>query len=356
MLYASPSTGSEIWSNILSGYTPSCITVWNGMVFIPTCHSNNVIPLYALDAATGSVIWKNTDSYEGYWDSSPVVVDSVIYISGLDLKTRGIDALTGTTIWEVPTGSVSATLAYHDGRLFFADQVDTYHCLNASNGSTVWTVPGFHHGSSGIADGLVFYGECFTDTARVVALNCETGQEVWDYETFGSSYGICSSPSITDGIVYIAASDCNLYAFGTGLKYTYLDDLTGTDVGWNELIATSFDGGVAVASDTISFYINAAGIEFDPTCHLGLSASPNPFHSSASISFELSKPEWTLVTVYDLSGRIVSTLENSELVSGQHSIIWDGRKQNGEPVSAGLYLCRIQSGGISETIGLCLLR
>ncbi|MCD4776594.1 MAG: hypothetical protein K8S15_11170 [Candidatus Aegiribacteria sp.] len=60
--------------------------------------------------------------------------------------------------------------------------------------------------------------------------------------------------------------------------------------------------------------------------------------------------------MYDLSGRIVRTFENSELGTGQHSIVCDGRKENGEVVSAGLYICRIQSGGISETTGLCLLR
>jgi len=60
--------------------------------------------------------------------------------------------------------------------------------------------------------------------------------------------------------------------------------------------------------------------------------------------------------VYDLSGRIVRTLEDPELETGHHSIVWDGRRENGEVVSAGLYLCRIESGGVSETIGLCLLR
>ena len=282
----------------------------------------------------------------------------MIYISGRDGKTRAIDALTGTTIWsvDISTMYITATPAYHNGKLFFADQVDTYHCLDASTGSTIWSVPGIQHGSSGIADGMVFYGECFTDTARVVALNCETGQEVWSYETSANLLGILSSPAITDGVVYIAGTDWNLYAFGTGLKYTYLDDLTSAEVGWNELIATSFDDGTAVASDTISFYINATGIEFDPTCRLGLSASPNPFHFSASISFELSEPGRTFVTVYDLSGRMVRALENSELGVGQYSIVWDGKRENGEPVSAGLYFCRIQSGGISETTGLCLLR
>ncbi|MCD4847879.1 MAG: PQQ-binding-like beta-propeller repeat protein, partial [Candidatus Aegiribacteria sp.] len=347
-------TGTEIWADTLSGNTASCLTVWNGMVFIPTCMG----PLYALEANTGSIIWENTDSYDGYWDSSPVVVDSLIYIGGNDGKMRAIDAITGTTVWEAyigPAYSITATPAYHDGRLFFADQDDTYNCLDASNGRTIWSVPGYQHGSSGIADGMVFYGECFTNTARVVALDCETGAEVWSYITYGGLLGIVSSPAITDGVVYIAATDLNLYAFGTGLKYTYRDDLFA-DVGSNELIVTSFDEGIPVAADTISFAVTETGINLEPSHRLGLCARPNPFHSSALITFELSEPGFTSIEVYDLSGRIISTLESSELMAGVHSVHWDGRSRNGEPVSAGLYFCRIQSGNITETTGLCLLR
>jgi len=354
-------TGIEIWSETLSGLTASCMTVWNSMVFIPTWISNGETPLYALDASTGSIIWENTDSYQGYWDSSPTVVDNMIYINGDDSKTRAIDAMTGTTVWEVditPGTYISATTAYYDSRLYFADQVDTYHCIDASNGSSIWSVPGVQHGSSGIADGMVFYGEgsnYYDETARVIALNCETGQEVWSYETSSGQFGIVSSPAITDGVVYIAATDWNLYAFGTGLKYTYLDDLFA-DVGSNELIATSFDGDVAVAADTINFTVTQTGIGLEPSSRLALCASPNPFHSVASISFELSEPGWTSVTVYDLSGRIVTTLTDTELVEGQHTILWNGIGNNGQAVSAGIYICRIQSAGISETTGLCLLR
>ncbi|KAF5430189.1 Outer membrane protein assembly factor, partial [Candidatus Methanomarinus sp.] len=356
-------TGSETWCDTLSGNMMSCMTVWNNMVFVPTVNLNNETPLYALDANTGSIIWENTDSYQGYWDSSPVVVDSLIYIGGFDGKMRAIDAITGITVWEAEISSefysITATPAYHDGRLYFADQIDTYHCLDASTGNTIWSVPGVQHGSSGIADGIVFYGEHIpdnarVDSARVIALDCETGAEIWSYQT-GGTY-IFSSPAITDGVVYIAGMDWNLYAFGTGLKYTYREDNFYADVGSNELIVTSFDGGTAVAADTINYTVTQTGITLEPSTRLALCASPNPFYSTASISFELSDPGWTSVTVYDLSGRIVRILEYSELGTGQHSIIWNGRKENGEVVSAGLYLCRIQSGGISETTGLCLLR
>ena len=347
-------TGTEIWADTLSGCQYSCMTVWNGRVFVPTFHDNSETPLYALDANTGSIIWENSDSYEGYWDSSPVLVDSVIYIGGENGKVFAIDAITGITIWEkiISPGSINPTLAYHDNRLYFG--FGNYYCLDASTGNTIWSVPGQQHGSSGIADGIVFYGEEYNpDGARVIALDCDSGAELWSYQTGGKF--IQSSPAITDGVVYIAAIDWNLYAFGTGLKYTYLDDLFA-EVGSNELIVTSFDGGVAVAADTINFTVTGTGISLEPSHRLGLCASPNPFHSSATVSFELSEPGFTLIEVYDLSGRIVSVLESAELTAGEHSIQWDGRKQNGEPVSAGLYLCRIQSGGISETTGLCLLR
>ncbi|MBN2587377.1 MAG: PQQ-binding-like beta-propeller repeat protein [Candidatus Fermentibacteraceae bacterium] len=351
-------TGDEEWSQTFPGYTASCLTVWNGMVFIPTYYG----ALNALDAGTGSIIWQNTDSYGGYWDSSPVILDGIIYICGSDAKARAINALTGTTVWEVditPGTYISATPAYHDGRLYFADQVDTYHCLDADDGSTVWSVPGVHHGSSGLADGVVFYGEgsnYYDATARVMAIDWDNGQTIWSYMTTSGPYGIVSCPAITDGVMYIAATDWNLYAFGTGLRYTYREDCFYADVGPNELIVTSFDGGSAVAADTINFTVTQEGISLQPSTRLALQAAPNPFHSSASVSFQLSESGRTSVAIYDLSGRIVRTLQDSELSEGRHSVQWDGTDDHGRTVSAGIYICRIQSGGIAETTGLCLLR
>ena len=317
-------TGAEIWSGTISGYTASCLTVWNGMVFIPT-HTG---PLYALDANTGSIIWENMDSYLGYWDSSPVVVDNLIYINGEDSRTRAVNAMTGITVWEVditPGTYLSATIAYHDGRLYFGDQVDAFHCLDAGNGSTIWSVPGVEHGSSGIADGIIFYGEgsnYYADSARVFALSCETGQVVWSYTTASGPYGIVSSPAITDGVMYIAGTDGNLYAFGTGLKYTYLDDLFA-EVGANELIVSSFDGGVAVAADTVNFTVTGTGINPEPSCLPGLYAAPNPFSSSLNISYSIPESGEVQLSVYDLSGRLVETLEAGSMSSGERTLIWN---------------------------------
>jgi len=350
-------TGSEQWEQTLDGYTASCLTVWNGMVFVPTYLG----ALSALDASSGDILWQNMDSNGGYWDSSPVIVDGIIYICGLDSWTRAIDAITGETVWEVsitPGTYISATPAYHDGRLYFGDQVDTYHCLNAGDGSTSWSVPGVQHGSSGLAGGVVFYGEgsnYYDETARIMALDWDTGQEIWSYSTSSGPYGIVSCPAITDGVMYIAATDWNLYAFGTGLRYTYLDDLFA-QVGPNELIVTSFDDGTPVAADTIGFTVTQTGLTGGPSPLLRLQASPNPFRSSTGISFEVPERSRTTVTVYDLAGRAVRLISDSVMDSGSHTVTWDGKNAAGLQVSSGLYFYRLTAGKESATRKMILLR
>ena len=356
-------SGELIWADTVLNYPSSCMALSDDILIIPTPTAGGVYYgiLYAIDATTGEIIWESTESEIGYWDSSPVIVDGAIYINDWYERTLAFDLYSGDLIWEQPTGGGTATIAYHDEKLFFgAEGSGPYYCLDATDGSAMWSVPGNQHGSSGIADGLVFFGEdvSVNDSSRVVALDCETGAEIWSYKTYsgGSPTGFQGSPSITDGIMYYPCTDGYLYAFGTGLKYTYLDDLYA-QIGTNELIVTSYDAGTAVAADTINFSVLGTGISMlEPTISLGLSTNPNPFYSSTMISFELPESEFTSINVYDLSGRIVSVLNSSLLEAGKHTIHWNGCNRIGQRVSAGLYLCRIQSGAGAETIGLCLLR
>ncbi|NOQ23376.1 MAG: PQQ-binding-like beta-propeller repeat protein [Candidatus Aegiribacteria sp.] len=291
--------GNIIWITNLGEFTASCLGLSDDLIFVPTISSST--GLYAMNTETGSIVWQNTDCPGYYWDSSPVIEDGLIYICSIEGYALAIDALTGTTEWiSTLAEGVSATPAFHQDRLYFATELeDTYYCLDALNGSTIWTSPYSHHGSSGAADGLVFFGESYPtqDSASVVALDMETGAEVWSYRTSSASIGFGSSPSITDGVMYYACTDGYLYAFGTGLKYTYREDYFYADVGSNKLIVTSFDDGVAVAADTINFTVTQTGITLEPSTRLSLQACPNPFHFSASISFDLSELEWTLVTI-----------------------------------------------------------
>jgi uncharacterized membrane protein len=94
------------------------------------------------------------------------------------------------------------------------------------------------------------------------------------------------------------------------------------------------------------FRINATGLvgapPAAPAAHLELSApSPNPSSSATRLEFALPAAASVDLSVYDASGRRVTTLMHSELPAGRRAVTWDGREASGRPVAAGLYFARL---------------
>jgi hypothetical protein len=71
---------------------------------------------------------------------------------------------------------------------------------------------------------------------------------------------------------------------------------------------------------------------------------PNPFNPSTTISFTLPSSGPISLAVYDITGRKVRELVNGPLSAGEHSAVWDGRDEQGNPVSSGIYLSRLTQG------------
>jgi len=80
---------------------------------------------------------------------------------------------------------------------------------------------------------------------------------------------------------------------------------------------------------------------------------PNPFNPMTVISFELpgeiGARRRVNLTVYDLRGRHVMTLIDSQLESGSHRIMWDGTTDRGYTVSSGIYFYTLSSRGKTFT-------
>ncbi|OPL19390.1 MAG: hypothetical protein AVO35_10920 [Candidatus Aegiribacteria sp. MLS_C] len=68
---------------------------------------------------------------------------------------------------------------------------------------------------------------------------------------------------------------------------------------------------------------------------------PNPVTSTASIGFGLPFATCAEISVYDLTGRIVSSIGPGELGPGTHSVTWDGNSFDGVPVPNGIYMLRL---------------
>ena len=70
---------------------------------------------------------------------------------------------------------------------------------------------------------------------------------------------------------------------------------------------------------------------------------PNPFNPITTLRYDLPEQSQVTLTVYDLMGRELIQLVNEKQNAGYKSIRWDGTDKSGKPVSAGIYLYRLQA-------------
>ncbi|MFI5135598.1 MAG: T9SS type A sorting domain-containing protein, partial [Chitinophagales bacterium] len=68
-----------------------------------------------------------------------------------------------------------------------------------------------------------------------------------------------------------------------------------------------------------------------------LDVYPNPFSSSAVISFSLLENSHAVIEVYDLSGKTISTVLDQNLDAGDHSV-----QLNRNQLSDGIYLVQLK--------------
>jgi len=75
-----------------------------------------------------------------------------------------------------------------------------------------------------------------------------------------------------------------------------------------------------------------------------LGASPNPFNPETTLHYTIPQPENVRIDVYDIKGRRVKTLVNSQKAAGSYTIRWNGRNEQGRHVSSGMYFARLEAG------------
>ena len=83
---------------------------------------------------------------------------------------------------------------------------------------------------------------------------------------------------------------------------------------------------------------------------------PNPFNPTTTISYALSEQSNVNLTIFDIRGKEVTTLEQSDKPPGYYSVQWNDLDQSGERVSTGVYFCRLEAGSFSQTIKMVYLR
>jgi len=83
---------------------------------------------------------------------------------------------------------------------------------------------------------------------------------------------------------------------------------------------------------------------------------PNPFNPATTIRFSLPKAAAVTLTVYDVTGREVTTLAHGAVSAGVHTVTWDGTNRFGSRVASGLYFYRLKAGAFEAVNKILLVK
>jgi hypothetical protein len=83
---------------------------------------------------------------------------------------------------------------------------------------------------------------------------------------------------------------------------------------------------------------------------------PNPFRASTSIRYSLPTEDHVKLEIYDVTGRLVTTLVDGMVASGMQAATWSGVNDKGRQMPAGIYFYRLTSADRHATRKMLYLK
>ncbi|MEN8209054.1 MAG: PQQ-binding-like beta-propeller repeat protein [Candidatus Fermentibacteria bacterium] len=368
--------------------------------------------IYALDITTGAVIWKSEDVFGEHNTETVTFTDNGDIIASDGDKISRINKDDGTTIWSFSRpGSSSdgnAVSAYGDRGYFWGqnsmgmfvgvcDLVSGAYlypsqslgspgfqqgCLMVGPDGTVyapfirgndsdslfaliddgdsltnkWSYPICHatFGNHGVGPDSTVY--TYSRDERIVRLHPETGVVIDSSIVVSDGNSFFSSTMAVgdDGMVYATVTDypfAKTYIFTQDLEYLWGEEIygvRGVALGDSVLVVNG-------KSTEIRAYMgrsNPTSIEIENQGNIHNSSiicSPNPFSSRLSITYSIPEAAEVELSVYDLSGRLVETLEAGSTSSGEHIRTWTPESS----LPDGCFLIVLNAGG-ERTVRRCM--
>ena len=128
-----------------------------------------------------------------------------------------------------------------------------------------------------------------------------------------------------------------------------IDDYGNKWIGTSDGLAVFNEGGVVGIDDEQRHHLHPSDFRLHQNY-------PNPFNPTTTISYALPEQSTANLTVFDIRGQEIVTLLNTDTSPGNYEVQWKGMDQSGNPVSTGVYFCRLEAGGFSQTIKMVYLR
>lgn len=173
-----------------------------GVVYVGAYDNN----LYAINAKDGAFLWKCPT--EGGVVSRPAIDQGMVYFGSEDKKLYAVSLHSGKPLWEYRTeGPVRSSPSIAEGHVFVGSDDGYLHAVNLTTHNRTWRVDAIDPIRSSpfvTSDGIYIGGE----SGEFFKLDFR-GEIKW---RFRAKRAIISSPVESQGVVYFASLDSNLYA------------------------------------------------------------------------------------------------------------------------------------------------
>ncbi|MBN2070173.1 MAG: T9SS type A sorting domain-containing protein [Candidatus Krumholzibacteriota bacterium] len=116
-----------------------------------------------------------------------------------------------------------------------------------------------------------------------------------------------------------------------------------------------------ILGDILQYFgecVNAdmTGNEETPLANRLSQCYPNPFNPATTLEFSIAEKGPVTLSVFNVAGQLVKTLVNDIREAGSHRVMWDGKNEAGRDVASGIFFCKIETAGFSDTKKMVLLR
>ncbi|HEY5535788.1 MAG TPA: T9SS type A sorting domain-containing protein [Ignavibacteria bacterium] len=224
------------------------------------------------------------------------------------------------SILTTPLASVTATYFINSTTGLCGGYSSSPGLIRTTNGGTNWTT----------------VAQSFIGASTVMGLTGR-GSEWW-----------VATESTTPSAIYYTSNDgatwASQYPAPAGIFYHISKARTG-----NTLWAVRSNGGIARYGTPL---VGITPITENTPVDYQLSQNyPNPFNPTTKISFALPKSGFVSLKVYDILGKEVTTLVNSNMSVGSYSFEF-----NASNLTSGIYFYRLESNGFIDTKKMMLIK
>ena len=342
------------------------ILLYNGQVKRTSVFDNHAgtytggVGIQAFATLTNLTISGNTASQgggvEAWGDAHPEVINSIIWDN------------TPTAVSLFGSGDIDITYSDIDGGWDGEGNIDDDPLFTDANSGDYTISEGSPCKDAGTADtdgdgedDITDYNGSAPDMgAFEITLASPTGFMFYTFDTYIS---LTWNPTNEDGFQYYLLERSTNEEFSENIVSNYLtnnyyeDDQMEYD--------TEYFYRVSYYANTLSEYSEVLSVTLEwmdvdgaqlPTVYALHQNYPNPFNPVTKLSYDLPEDSFVNIIIYDVMGRKVKLLINDKQSAGYRSTLWDATNDNGEPVSAGMYIYMIRAGEFNRTKKMVLLK